>query len=149
MSAQIEIGPNVTVSFCLFVHASPLPLFSRHPVSNVSTTCLLVYTLCKTVSSLDGLVHSNLTFLFGCRSVVMISELKQVRVGDSGPCISQSKGKDDLSMLFILGRQQEECRSSCSIPAGRSHPCEFQSATATTLPLLTRGGSGCIQALYM
>lgn len=34
-------------------------------------------------------------------------------------------------MLFILGKQQEECRSSCSIPAGRSHPCEFQSATGT------------------
>lgn len=62
-------------------------------------------------------------------------------VGSNRPCISRSKGKDDLSLLFILGRQQEECQSSCSNPAGRSHPCEFQSATGMTLPLLTQGGS--------
>lgn len=60
--------------------------------------------------------------------------------------ISQSNGKDDLPLLFILGRHQEECWSSCSVPAGRSHPCEFQSATGTALPLvMQRGlGRGCL-----
>ena len=65
-----------------------------------------------------------------------------------GLVLVRAKGKMTFLLLFILGRQQEECRSSCSIPAGRSHPCEFQSATATTLPVLTQGGFGCIQALY-
>lgn len=44
------------------------------------------------------------------------------QIGTSGPSISDSEGKMTFPWLFILGRHQEECRSSCSIPAGRSDP---------------------------
>lgn len=60
-----------------------------------------------------------------------------------GLVLIRAKGKMTFPCCLFLGRQQEECRSSCSIPAGRSHPCEFQPATGTTLPLLTQG-FGCI-----
>lgn len=64
-----------------------------------------------------------------------------------GLVLVRAKGKMTFSLLCILGKQQEECWSSCSIPAGRSHPCEFQSATGTTVPALMQRGLEGVRAL--
>lgn len=137
---QTEIGPNVTSSFaCLCMH---VPSFVRQCIRHL---CFSLHAGAK-ISA----IWTSLNPAFVCQSrnvalTVVISESngRRSQFGRQlvlmGLVLVRAKGKDDLSLLFILGRQQEECRSSCSIPTGRSHPCEFQSATATTLPLLTQG----------
>lgn len=81
------------------------------------------------------------------RTLAGINKAGGYQTGSSGPSISDSEGKMTFPWLFILGRHQEECRSSCSIPAGRSDPVNSR-LPLQQLSLRSGKGSGCIQTLW-
>lgn len=120
--AQTEIGSAVRVR-------TPPPLFHL-PLP-------LVY-LPLVLSSTFGVKSAK------CGTFAGTEMAGGARLPPVGLLLVTAKGKMTFPSLFILGRHQKECRSSCSIPAGRSDPAS--SASAATLPLL-RQGLGWIQRL--
>ncbi len=98
-------------SACLCMHS----LLSLPSPYNISPTCALLHMLCKNDSYLHSLFILNPAFqiktlplLRSCSSDLWIEKQKEEpqrqTVGSDRPCISQSKGKDDLSLAVYFGK---------------------------------------------
>lgn len=142
---QTEIGPNVTASLaCLCMHV-PAFVQSAFSISCIHHVCFFS-TCCAKMSAIRIMYSSYmlLSRLPNHKSApVAISESngRRSQCGRHlvlmGLVLVRAKGKMTFPLLFILGRQQEECRSSCSIPAGRSHPVN------SSLPLQGHSPHSC------
>lgn len=93
---------------------TPRLLFHLHSPSCLPDTCAFHHIWCKICKVLN------------CCRMIMAGGARLLPVG---LLLVTAKGKMTFPSLFILGRHQEECRSSCSIPAGRSDP------VSSSLPL--------------
>lgn len=116
--AMCQHFAQTEIAWAVCVH-TPRLLFHLPSPSCLPATCAFLCIWCEFCKVLHSCEN-----LYGRRSPT----------ATSGPSISHSKGKDDLSLAVYFGKAPERMPEQLFYPCWLIRPCKFQSATAATLP---------------